>query len=173
MDLKAAGLKEQPFKTHGRPLPTVAYASHDRALAALADLYTTTNGHALLQGPALSGKSTLIHRFVHSLGDDYPVAVVNGKGMNNGALLEAALQQFGYAFEHSSPNELLGMMRVFAMQQTVSHEPPLLIIENAHLLYPSAMQTIADLAAFNVRGTNAMKLVLVSDRPLRKRLDVP
>ena len=35
MDLGAAGLSEQPFRTHGRPLSTVSYASYKEALEIL------------------------------------------------------------------------------------------------------------------------------------------
>ncbi len=82
MDLGAAGLNEQPFRTHGRPLSTVSYASHDDAFKVLEDTCTTANGLTLLQGPTLSGKSTLISEFVDSLPDECAVAVVDGKGLN-------------------------------------------------------------------------------------------
>lgn len=171
MELGAAGLKEQPFKIHGKPLSVVSCASHDKALAALADLTNTPNGIMLLQGPALSGKTTIISRFVDELRDDYPVAVVDGKGLNANQLLEKTLRQFGYVFEHNSPNELLGMLRVFVMQQAASYDTPLLIISNADLLDPSAMNVLPEIAAFNVRGKSALKIVLVSDHSLRSRVD--
>ena len=171
MDLGAAGLHEQPFRTHGRPLSTVSYASHQQALQALVETCNTPNGLSLLQGPALAGKSTLIRFFVDTLPEDCSVAVVDGKDLNTTALLEAALRQFGYVFEHSSPNELLGMMRVFALQQAASDEPPLLIIENTHALRPSALRALCELADLNIRGTSALKIVLVGDRPLKSIIE--
>jgi general secretion pathway protein A len=171
MDLGAAGLQEQPFRTHGRPLSTVSYASHQQALQALVETCKTPNGLSLLQGPALSGKSTLVRFFVDTLPEDCSVAVVDGKDLNTTALLEAALRQFGYVFEHSSPNELLGMMRVFALQQAASDEPPLLIIENSHALRPSALRALCELADLNIRGTSALKIVLVGDRPLKSIIE--
>jgi type II secretory pathway predicted ATPase ExeA len=173
MDLGAAGLNEQPFRTHGRPLSTVSYASYQEALDALEKTCATSNGLSLLQGPTLSGKSTLIRDFVDSLPNEYSVAVVDGKGLNTTGLLEAVLSQFGYEFEHSSTNELLGLLRVFAMQQTVSDEPPLLVIENTHALNPSALRALCDLANLEVRGTSALKIVLVSDRSLKSIIESP
>jgi general secretion pathway protein A len=171
MDLGAAGLHEQPFRTHGRPLSTVSYLSHIQALQALEETCATPNGLSLLQGPTLSGKSTLIRFFVDTLPEECSVAVVDGKGLNTTALLEAALRQFGYVFEHGSPNELLGMLRVFALQQAASDEPPLLIIENTHALRPSALRALCELADLNIRGTSALKIVLVSDRPLKSIIE--
>jgi type II secretory pathway predicted ATPase ExeA len=173
MDLGAAGLNEQPFRTHGKPLSTVSYASYKEGFEVLENTFENSNGLSLLQGPTLSGKSTLIRHFVDSLPGEYSVAVVDGKGLNTTTLLEAVLRQFGYEFEHSSTNELLAMLRVFAMQQTVSDAPPLLIIENTHALNPSALRALCELANLDVRGTSALKIVLVSDRSLQSIIDSP
>jgi type II secretory pathway predicted ATPase ExeA len=127
----------------------------------------------LLQGPTLSGKSTVIREFVDSLPDECSVAVIDGDGLNTTSLLDEVLRQFGYVLDHSSPNELLGLLRVFAMQQAASHEPPLLIIENTHSLKASAMRALCELADLSVRGTSALKIVLVSDRPLSSIIGAP
>lgn len=171
MDLGAAGLKEQPFRTHGRPLSIVSYASFTQALEALQTTCTTPNGLMLLQGPPLSGKSTIIRAFVDELPSECSVAVVDGKGLNTAGLLESVLRQFGYVIEHSSTNELLGMLRVFALQQAASQEPPILIIENTHSLNPSGLRVLCELAELNVRGVAALKIVLCSERPLQQLID--
>jgi len=171
MDLGATGLNEQPFRTHGRPLSTVSYASHSDALKVLEDTCAKANGMSLLQGPTLSGKSTLVREFVDSLSDEISVAVVDGRGLNTTSLLEAVLRQFGYILGSSSPNELLGMLRVFTTQQAASQKAPLLIIENTHALNPSALRALCELADIDVRGKRALKLVLVSDRPLLPIID--
>ena len=173
MDLGTAGLNEQPFPTHGRPLSTVSYASHQQALNILKETCSTANGLSLLQGPTLSGKSTIIRQFVDSLAAENSYAVVDGNGLNTTGLLEAILHQFGYEFDHNSPNELLGMLRVFAMQQAASHEPPLLVIENVHALKASALRSLCELATLRVRNTSALKIVLFSDRPLRSIIHAP
>jgi type II secretory pathway predicted ATPase ExeA len=173
MDLGAAGLNEQPFRTHGKPLSIISYASQQEALQVLEDTCAGINGISLLQGPTLSGKSTIIRQFVASLSEDNAVAVVDGNGLNSTNLLEAVLRQFGYVLDHSSPNELLAMLRVFALQQSASHEPPLLIIENTHALNPSALRALCELADLSDRGRSALKIVLVSDRPLQSIIEAP
>jgi len=167
MELGAAGLKEQPFPTHGKPLTIISYASKIAALESLSNTAVHPTGLALLQGPTLSGKSTLIRSFVESLPEDRAVAVIDGKGLNTTNLLISLLRQFGYDLELSSPNELLGLVRVFALQQAASHEAPLLIIENAHELNPSALRTLCELAELRVRHASALKMILVSDRSLQ------
>ena len=166
MDLGAAGLLEQPFPTHGKPVAVVAYSSKEAALAVLRDTCKNQTGISLLQGPPLSGKSTVIRTFVESLQDDFAVAVVDGAGLNTTNLLISVLRQFGFDIELFSTNELLGLVRVFALQQAASDKPPLLIIESAHELNPSALRALCQLAALRVRTCSALKMVLVSDRSL-------
>ena len=167
MDLGAAGLSEQPFPTHGRPLAVVSYASKTAALEMLADTCKHRTGLSLLQGPSLSGKSTLIRKFVDSVPEECSIALIDGKGLNTTRLLVSVLRQFGYDLEMSSANELLGLVRVFALQQAASHEAPLLIIENAHELNPSALRALCELAELRVRTGSAVKMVLVSDRSMK------
>ena len=173
MDLGAAGLTEQPFRTHGRPLSTVSYASHREALEILQSTYNAPGGLSLFQGPMLSGKSTIIRHFVDTLHQDCAAAVIDGKGLNATGLLEAVLGQFGYVLDHSSAAELMGLLRVFALQQAASYEPPLLIIENTHSLNASALRALCELAELEVRGSKALKMVLVSDRPLKQLVEAP
>ena len=173
MDLGAAGLTEQPFPTHGKSVAIASYASHCEALSILEKTRARANGLCLFQGPALSGKSTCIRQFVEALPDDMAVAVVDGKGLNTTGLLEAVLRQFGYVLDHSSITELLAMVRVFALQQTASHEAPLLVVENTQALNPSALRALCELADLNVRGASALKMVLVSDRSLLSVVETP
>jgi len=167
MDLGAAGLSRQPFPTHGKPLAIVSYASRAAAIEMLRNTCEHPTGLSLLQGPALSGKSTLIRTFVDSLHEDCSVAVIDGKGLNTTKFLTSVLRQFGYELDLNSANELLGLVRVFALQQAASHEAPMLIIENAHELNPSALRALCELAELRVQRGSAMKMVLVSDRSLQ------
>ena len=173
MDLGAAGLREQPFPTHGKPLAVIAYRSQRAALDMLRETHEHPRGLALLQGPTLSGKSILIRSFIESIDHDCAVAVVDGKGLNTTNLLLAILRKFGYEIDLSSANELLGLVRVFALQQSASSVPPLLIIENTHELNPSALRALCELALIRTRTGSALKMVLASDRSLAPIVDSP
>ena len=177
MDLAAAGLTEQPFRTQGKPESIVSYASHLEGLEAIRAACETPNGLALLQGPPLSGKSTLVHHLVDSRDDDQECAVVDGTGLNATTLLESTLREFGYEADFHTDNELLSMLRVFALHQAASYQPPLLVIENTHRLNPSALRTLCSLAELKClrdnRLVSALKMVLVSDRSLESIIEAP
>ena len=103
MDLAAAGLREQPFRTHGKPLSIVSYSSQLEAIDVLQQTCDSPTGLSLIQGPSLSGKSTLIRLFIETVPDDCAHAVIDGDGMNTKALLESLLRQFGYELAPSIP----------------------------------------------------------------------
>ncbi len=177
MDLRAAGLDTQPFGTDGKPSSVVSYSSYRDAIAVLNKTLEAPHGLSLLQGPALSGKSTLIREFVPTISSDCAVAVVDGTNLNTANLLQKMLRRFGYRIEFNSIGELLAMIRVFAMQQATAHEPPLVIIENAHALNPSALRATAELAELRVRHQghqhSAIKIILASDQSLQPLLQSP
>jgi pSer/pThr/pTyr-binding forkhead associated (FHA) protein/type II secretory pathway predicted ATPase ExeA len=173
MDLGAAGLNEQPFRTHGKPLSVILYASHRQALRRLEEVREVRDGLCLVQGPALSGKSTLVRAFVDSVAEDVAVAVVDARGLDTAQLLEAIVTGFGYVMEQSSVSEFLAMLRVFCLQQASSNEPPILIIENTQSLNPNALQVLCELAELNARAGSAIKIILVSDRSLTSVIQAP
>ena len=173
MELGAAGLRQQPFPTHGKPLVAFSYASKEAALEIINDTCQHPTGVALIQGPTLSGKSTLIRSFLETLTEECSVAVIDGHKLNTTNLLTSVMRQFGYEVELSSANELLGLIRVFALQRAASSKAPLLIIENAHQLNPSALRTLCELAELKVRNANAVKFILVSDRSLQALMAAP
>ena len=59
------------------------------------------------------------------------------------------------------------------MQQASAHEPPILVIENTFGLKASGLRALCEIAKLRVRGTSAMKIVLMSDRPLMPLLQSP
>ncbi len=173
MDLEAAGLSEQPFPSHGAPAAILAYTAAQAAIEVLDDTYTHITGLCLFQGPALSGKSTIIRGYIDTLHEDCAVAFVDGAGLNTGRLLREVLSQFGFKLESNSTTEMLGLIRVFALQQAALHESPLLIIDNTHEMNPSALRALCELANLRVRTGSALKIVLVSDRSLAEIMGSP
>ena len=166
MKLADTGLHRQPFQTHGKPLILVPYTSQNAAIRFFNQTRLNKQGLGLFHGPPLSGKTSIIQRFTALLPDDYAVAVVDGADVGATALSKEILSQFGYDLDFDSENERFSMVRVFAMQQTASDQAPLLIIENAHAMGPILMEMLCELAELTVNGKSALRIILVSDRPM-------
>jgi type II secretory pathway predicted ATPase ExeA len=134
MELRAAGLKEQPFAPGAEPAVFFAYDGQRKAF----DFFDQTRQHnaglGLFQGPGGSGKSTLIRQYAEQAGDDGAMAIVDAEGINKATLLDSMLKRFGYQHKFDSFNELQNMVTVFIKHQTASGSPPLLFVENTHLL---------------------------------------
>ena len=73
---------------------TLIEFSAREALAALRETCEKPSGLALLQGPPLSGKTTLLQHFAGQLEEDRVYAIVDGTDLSTMGLLEAALRQF-------------------------------------------------------------------------------
>lgn len=166
MELGSAGLKEQPFRTQGRPIVFFAYMGQGIAYEFLRETCKHNSGLGLLQGPPLSGKTTIIRHFAGIEKANRAVAVVNGAGLNTTSLLESVLREFGYEYKFDTVNELLSMLKVFIQQQTAVGRAPLLIIQNIHEVNPSALRVLCELAQVRVREKFALRMVLVSDRAI-------
>ena len=173
MKLADTGLRRQPFRTHGTPLVLVPYASHKSAVRFLNTTRNDDHGLSLFHGPRLSGKTSIIRGFTASLPVDFAFAVVNGADIQADTMLRYILSQFGYDRGFGLTSERFSMIKVFAIQQAANDCAPLLIIENAHAMNPLALEMLCELADLTVNGKSALRIILVSDRPMMPMVRAP
>ena len=165
MQVDGVGLREQ--RTF------VRYQSQQEALKFLGSILTDERGVALLHGPKSSGKSTIANQFVQDVQSTVAVAVVDGAQMKTSDLLSRILEQFGYHVLLDSVDEMLSMLTVFIVQQTRTNQAPVLILENIHNMFPSALGALCKLASIAVNKRFALRLLLVSDRDIKRIIKSP
>lgn len=173
MELSDAGLREQPFRTHGSPLTVFSYEAQRDALRFLRGTYADAHGLGLFQGPPLSGKTTILREFVSTLPDDLAWAIVDGAGTEPGDLLNEVLVQFGYQLQFDTVNELVNMLKVIILQQAAAGQPPLLIVENTQAMTPATLGILCELVALRVQETSALRVALASDRSMAVMVRAP
>lgn len=173
MELRAAGLTAQPFRTHGRPVTFVNYGGQERATEFLNATYEHRDGLALFQGPSLSGKSTILRHFGEKKEEQCSTAIIDGGAHNTTTLLELLIRSFGFEHKFDTDNELLNMLKVFIQQQTAAGRPPLLIVEKFHAMSPSTMRVLCELAEVRVGSQFALRIVLASDRSVAHIVAAP
>lgn len=173
MELRAAGLQEQPFRSRGQPLVFVSYNAQEEAFKFFEETYKSKGGIGLFQGPSLSGKSTIIRQFAEAQSAKIAVAIVDGSDMDTESLLETMLSEFGFEHKFNSVNELINMSKVFILQQTAAGKSPFCFIENTHAMNPGALHVLCELAKLRVREKFALRLILASDRPIHYITEAP
>jgi type II secretory pathway predicted ATPase ExeA len=165
MQVYGVGLREQ--RTF------VRYRSQQKALKFLGSILTDERGVALLHGPKSSGKSVIAKQFVREVQANVAIAVVDGARMKTSDLLSRILEQFGYHVALDSADEMLNMLTVFAVQQTRTNQAPILILENIHEMFPSALGALCKLASLTTNGRFVLRMVLVSNRDIKRIIKSP
>lgn len=157
---------EQAFGDDADGLVAVSYKSHQDALDFVRRVLTDPQGVGLLQGPDGSGKTTIVKRLTERLPPDSAFALVDGARVKSRELLSKILGQYGYDAGLESHDELFKMVNVFAMQQARSVEAPVLIVDNVDQMYPSALNTLSNLAKIKLQSRFALRIIVTGREPL-------
>lgn len=165
MQLNWAGLREQ--RTF------VRYEAQQQALDFLSEVLADDRGVGLLYGPSASGKSVVANQFVQQMQGRLSIAVIDGTRLNTDELLSRILEQFGYDVALNSTDEMINMLNVFAVQQTRTHEPPVVVLENINDMYPSALGALCKLATVAAGSRYAIRIILVSNRDMSRIIEAP
>lgn len=162
----SSSLGSHAFGELADPGLIVAYQSHQDALRFLAAALGQANGVALLQGPAGSGKTTIINEQRAWSSRDTAVALVDGTHLTPRRLLASMLSQFDVPTTSQHDEQLLQELNKFLSQQTRSGQAPVLMIDNTDRATPSALRLLNWLAALDVRGNYALRIVLTGKKRL-------
>lgn len=164
MDLDTAGLHKHSFRLHGKPLTFVPYRSHEGALDFLREVYSQDQGLGVLEGPALSGKTTAVERFVQELPPVAAVARVDCTSLDSNEFLTSILNQYGFELDDSATNEQLNFLKVFLVQHTSTNRAPILFIENAHEMDLTTTHCLGQLIKTRYHNQSVLRVILIGDR---------
>ncbi len=159
-------LGSKAFGSHADSELIVAYQSHQDALRFLSSALSQANGAALLQGPAGSGKTTIITEQRGWSSRDAAVALIDGKRLTPRQLLTGMLSQFNVRDASLNDEQLLQTLNHFLTEQTRKARAPVLFIDNADRATSSALRLLNWLAALDVRGNYALRIVLTGKERL-------
>ena len=171
MQAKQSWFGHQAFGKEADGLVTVSYKSHEEALLFLQSALNEHGGVGLLQGKNGSGKSTVAQHLSDVLPGGAAVALIDGTHLKPLEMLSQMLSQYGYDTGLQSDDELEKVVRMFAMQQTKSSEPPILIVDNIDRMYPSALRALNALAELEVDDRYALRIVATGGDGLRELVE--
>jgi len=160
MEISNSSLGSKAFGEHSNSGLIVAYQSHQDALRFLSAELAQASGVVLLLGPEGSGKSTIINEQVDWSGRDTSVALLDGVHLTPHQLTAGMLSQFDIQSTSQEDEQLLQLLNTFLTEQTQSGRTPILILDNADRATPSALRLLNWLAALDVRGQYALRIIL-------------
>lgn len=138
----------------------VPYESCQVALRFLEGALNQDIGIALLQGPAGSGKTTIVREQAAWWRRKVPVAFFDGRKAATRELVSGMLDQYGVDAVPQQDEQMLQALGNYLSQQTRAGEPPILIIDNADRLGSSTLSLLNWLAALDTRGRWSLRIVL-------------
>ncbi len=171
MHKKQSRLGDHAFGQNADAIVTVSYKSNQTALKFLRSVLKDEKGIGLLQGPNDCGKTTMVRQLSEKLPSDAAAAVIDGSRIKPRELLSEILSQFGYNTGLGETDELLSMIKVFAVQQTCSCEPPVIFIDNVDRMYPSALKALDTLAGMKTKQRFVIRLILTGHEGLRSLIE--
>ena len=170
MPINAKWFPEQAFGEQAEARTIVPLQTQQNAITYLYSVLKDPLGARILFGVPSSGKSTIARQFLSVLRSDIVVARVDGSGLNAEKLLTSVLGQFGYHVDLESADDLLRMVSMFAVQQTRTFQPPMVIVENIENMQPAALRVLSLLASLTFQDKYAVRIVLTGSGQARRLL---
>lgn len=173
MYLTFYGLSEKPFSTTPDPRFLYLTPGHREALAQLEYGVQEGAGFLVLTGEVGTGKTTLLQALMQRLDGQANVAFVTNSALPFDGLLEYVLQDFGVPEPGDSPAQRLVALNRFLIERCRAGQNPVLIIDEAHHLDPTALERIRLLSNFETPAQKLLQILLVGQPELGTRLGLP
>lgn len=146
---------------------------HLRALEFMGHSLWTKARMGVVTAETGCGKSLLIRRFLKSLDDHVVVAAVQKEGLSPRDFLLQVLRGFGVTLNESDKTDHRRLLERFLTHQATMGRVCLLVVENAQNMHPSVLEELRALAAIDVEGIRALKLLLLGQPTLQFVLQSP
>jgi len=170
MEKTSSSLSSMAFGEGSDPGLIVAYQAHQDALRFLSAELAHANGIVLLSGPEGSGKTTVINEQVDWSRRDTSVALIDGVDLTPRELTAGMLSQFDIQSKSQVEQQLLQLLSAYLTEQAKSGLAPILVLDNADHATSGALRLLNWLAALDVRGRYALRIILTGGSGLAKLL---
>lgn len=144
---------------------------HLRAFDFLGHALWTTSRVAVVIAESGCGKSLLINRLMRHLDDRYIVAAVHEERMKPNEFLRQVLLQYGIELDEGDRTDRRRLLERYIHHQAGLGRTCVLVVENAQSMHPLVLEELRCLAALEVSGERALKLLLLGQPALNHVLD--
>jgi len=171
MDYAPFGLTGRPF----RPTPdTELYfpaPAHQAALLAVQHAYGEAAGVAIIEGEPGTGKTLLGLKFLESLDEDTPRAILHcPRGIRTADLLQAILFDLGQNYQSLGEQELRLAVQEELLKALGSGRSLVLLLDEGHNLTAEVIEELRLLGNLESRDSKALFTLILAQPSLRETL---
>ena len=166
-------LTAQPFADSADDAFFFPSDQHLRALEFLGHSLWTRARLGVVTADHGCGKSLLIRRLRRDLDDRIVTAAVSRESIAPREFLIEVLCQFGLTLEDNDRTDLRRLLERFLHHQASLGRLCLLIVENPQSMHPAVLEEVRCLAAMEVEGVRALKVLMLGQPSLNHVLESP
>lgn len=160
------GLKTSPFAMTPDPSTVYWTEGHREALAGLTYAIGRCKGIVVLSGPAGTGKTTLLRKFIDTGAVPMITSFIYNPMLSADDFLEMALADFGIHTEGQTKAQRLLRLEQFLLETHKSGKMAVLIIDEAHKLSPELLEEVRLFANFETDKQKLLQIVLAGQPEL-------
>ncbi|MCX7793583.1 MAG: XrtA-associated ATPase [Thermodesulfovibrionales bacterium] len=167
------GFRENPFQL--TPDPDFFYSgrAHRRALTYLEYGMLSSCNFIVISGEIGTGKTTLIRAFLKKISNAVDVASLSHTMLTSSQLISMINQEFGLKIENRDKPVLLKDLTDFLINNYIEEKKTLLIIDEAHNLSYDQLEEIRLLSNLETEKEKLLKIILVGQPELDRKLASP
>ncbi len=167
------GLTESPFNV--TPDPRFVYLSkhHQAALSAMRYGVERRSGFIQITGEIGAGKTTLSRMFLQQLGENVHSSLVFNPKLSELELLQEIVEDFGLKPKAKRRKDCFDCLNHFLLEESAKGFNSVLIIDEAQLLPPRALEQIRLLSNLETTTQKLLQIILMGQPELKDLLKRP
>lgn len=167
------GLREAPFNV--TPDPRFVYLSrhHQAALSAMKYGIERRSGFIQITGEIGAGKTTLSRMLLQQTGENVHTSLIFNPKLSELELLQGIVEDFGLKLKTRKRKDCFDALNRFLLEETAKGFNAVLIIDEAQLLPPRALDQIRLLSNLETATQKLLQIILMGQPELNELLNRP
>ncbi len=168
---KFYGLERNPFNL--TPDPSLFFFSegHEEALSRIMYSVKQRKGMVVLTGEVGAGKTTVVRKFIESLGSSFDVILIFNTFLSPKQLMETILMDLDIPYKQSySKAKMIRLLYDYLIEQRRLAKTVVLIIDEAQNLSPGVLEEVRMLTNLETETEKLLQIVLVGQPELKDLL---